>query len=526
MNKLKNSRYITVMFALLLALLVMNNCDDFLTNPIEGQVPVDEVDYTDESRMYEPVSAVYAEAASNTLNHWSNQCMIRFRSDFVFKGAHAGDQPIMEDIQDFQYETMRNAWFVNNLWSQHFGLIAEANAALRELEQFGEHTTDTARLRQYMAEVRWFRAIAYWRMMRFYGDVPYYNADMVAAELRLSPREEVYEYVVSELTEILDHLSDEHPSHMSPRPGSVTKWAAHMLLAKIAADFQDYSLMLEHSGAIVQSDLFSLYPDYYDLFKYEGQLSDESIFELQFTDFGQSDGPTGGNIDQFYVFEGIKQSGGTKFDGSSFTGGWGFSMPAQKYIDLMEDRGETVRYERTIIPQNTATPEGDSIGHIPADLQNLLDRYNDEGRGVAEKYFFKTYVPYAEQTEGRHQFGGYNNVRMFRYAEALLLYAEALIHQNGPGAGDEYINEVRERADMPPISGATIDDILDERAAELTFEWGGDRFFDLVRLDRAEGTIPHFRSGDHEFYPIPVAQIDLQPGLAEPPVPGIEPPTP
>lgn len=526
MKNFKIFKYITVIFTLLLSLIVMNNCSDFLNNPIEGQVPVDEIDYTDDSRMYEPVASVYAQAASNTLNHWSNQAMIRFRSDFVFKGAHAGDQPIMEDIQDFQYETMRNAWFVNNLWTQHFGLIRDANASLKELEQFGEHTTDTDRLQQYMAEVRWFRAIGYWRMLRFYGDVPYYNADVVAGELRLSPRAEVYDYVVSELTEIIDHLSDQHPSQMSPRRGSVTKWAAHMLLAKIAADFQDYDLMLEHSGAIVQSGLFSLHPDYYELFTYDGQLSEESIFELQFTDFNQSEGQTSGNIDQFYVFEGIKQSGGTKFDGSGFTGGWGFSMPAQKYLDLMEERGEGVRYERTIIQPNTATAEGDSIGSIPADLQGLLDRYNDEGRGVAEAYFFKTYVPYAEQTPGRHRFGGFNNVRMFRYAEALLLYAEALIHSNGPGAGDTYINEVRQRAGMSPISGATIDDILDERAAELTFEWGGERFFDLVRLNRAEGTIPSFRQGVHEFYPIPVAQIDLQPGLAEPPVPGIEPPRP
>ncbi len=526
MNNNRYSKYITAMSALLVSLLVMNSCDDFLTNPIEGQIPVDDVDYTNEARMYEPVASVYAEAASNTLNHWSNQAMIRFRSDFVFKGAHEGDQPIMEDIQDFQYETMRNAWFVNNLWTQHFGLIAHANASLRELELFGEHAADTERVNRYMAEVRWFRAMGYWRMMRFYGDVPYYNAQTIAGDLRLSPREEVYEYVVDELTDILDHLSAEHPSRLSERPGSVTKWAAHMLLAKIAADFKDYDLMLEHSRAIVQSGLFSLYPDYYDLFRYEGQLSDESIFELQFTDFGDTDGPVSGNIDQFYVFEGIKESGGTKYDGSSFSGGWGFSMPAQKYIDLMEERGEGIRLERTIIPQNTATAHGDSIGSIPADLQNLIDRYNDEGRGVAEQYFFKTYVPYQEQTEGRHQFGGYNNVRVFRYAEALLLYAEALVHMNGAGAGDQYINEVRERADMSSISGAGIDEILDERAAELTFEWGGDRFFDLVRLDRAEGTIPNFRSGEHEYYPIPVSQIDLQPGLAEPPVSGIQPPTP
>jgi hypothetical protein len=113
---------------------------------------------------------------------------------------------------------------------------------------------------------------------------------------------------------------------------------------------------------------------------------------------------------------------------------------------------------------------------------------------------------------------------VFRYADALLLYAEALVHQNGLGAGVQDINQVRDRANIPPIAGADIDDILEERAAELAYEWEGHRFFDLVRLDKAEGTIPNFVQGEHEFYPIPESQIQLQPGLAEPPVEGIEPP--
>jgi starch-binding outer membrane protein, SusD/RagB family len=509
-------------FTAVLTLLLISGCDDFLDNPIEGRIPLDEVDYTDESRMYEPVSGVYATVADNSLGHWANQCMLNFRSDFIFKGGHAGDQPVMEDIQDFNYETLRDAWFVNNLWTQHFGLIRNANAALEELEFFGEHTTNPDRNLQYKAEVRFWRALAYWRMLRFYGDVPYYNKDIVAAALRLSPRAEVYNYVVSEINEIINHLPADHPNRLQ-RQGAVTRWAAYMLLAKISADFQDYQTMLSASRAIVESGVFSLHLDFYSLFNYEGQLSDESILEIIHTDFGTSVG-NATNIDQYYVAHGIKQAGGTKYDGSPFTGGWGFSMPAQKYIDLMQDRNEGIRYETSIIYPNTRTQEGDSIGAIPGDLQALLNRYNAEGRGAASAYFFKTYVPFIQQTPGRHLYGGYMNINLFRYADALLLYSEAQIHLNGVGAGDAQLNEVRARAGMEPLSGATIDDIIDERAVELEFEWGADRFFDLVRLDRAQGTIPRFVKGEHEFFPIPLVQIDLQPGLGEPPVPGIEPP--
>jgi len=516
---MKNNRIFIIVPMLLVFLL--SSCEDFLDKAVEGQIPLEEVDYTDETRMYEPVSGVYARANANNLHHWANQCMLNFRSDFIFKGAHANDQPVMEDIQDFKYESLRAAWFVNNLWVAHFGLIRDADAALEELALFGKYASDQELVRQYKAEVRFFRALAYWRMARIYGDIPHYDKLTVAGALRRAPRLEAYEYVIRELNDIVNHLPSQHPGSL-PRKGGVTKWAAYMLLAKAAADIQDYQTMLSASGEIINSGVFSLFPDFYNLFKKPGEFSSENIFELNHTDFGTATGNASW-IDQYYVAHGIKQAGGTRYDGGSFNGGWGFSMPAQKYIDLMQARGEGIRYETSIIYPNTATQDGDSIGAIPADLQALLDRYNSEGRGAAEAFWFKNYLPFNQQTPGRFRYGGWNNVRIFRYAETLLLHAEALIHLNGPGAGDSYINEVRDRVGMPPISGATIDDLLDERAAELEFEWGADRFFDLVRLGRTQELGPNFTPGVHEFYPIPTVQIDLQPGLAEPPVSGLFP---
>ncbi len=511
---------IVSMLAVVLVFLA-GGCEDFLDKPIEGQVPLEEIDYTDQRRMYEPVAGIYGVANANNLNHWANYCMMIFRSDFVFKGGHVNDQPVMEDIQDYKYESMRNAWFVNNLWTAHFGLIRDADAAIEEITLFGQHATDQNLVRQYKAEVRFFRALTYWRMARIYGDVPYYNRHIVAGALRKSPREDVYQYVISELKDMVNHLPAQHPNQLQ-NIGGVTKWAAYMLMAKAAADIQDYPTMLTASREIVQSGIFALYPDYYSLFKKPGEFSVENIFEMHHTDFGKSTGETT-TIDVYYVAHGIKQVDGKRFDGGAFNSGWGFSMPAQKFIDFMEARGEGVRLETSIIYPNTKTRENDIIGNIPTDLQTLINRYNAAGRGAAQAFWGKNYLPFNQQTPGRYRYGGFNNLRIFRYAEALLLYAEALIHTSGPGAGDTYINQVRSRAGIPPLTGATIDDIIDERAAELEFEWSADRFFDLIRLDRTEELGPNFVKGQHEYYPIPTVQIDLQPGLAEPPVTGLFP---
>jgi hypothetical protein len=510
-----------LIFAAVVIVFGTSSCEDFLNKPIEGQVPLGQIDYTDESRMFEPVAGIYAEANDNNLAHWADYCMMFFRSDFIIKGAHANDQPVMENIDNFNYEAMRDAWFVNNLWTHHYIIIRDANAALEELDKFGEYATDKNLVKQYKAEVRFFRALCYWRLARIYGDAPWYDRNMVAANLRKSPRQELYQFIIKEMQECVNYLPEEHPNQLVHK-GAVTKWAAYMLMAKAAADIQDYQTMLSASKAIYDIGLFSLYPDFYDLFKKQGQLCDENIFELQHTDFGLATGNIT-NIDQYYVCHGIKQSGGTKFDGTAFVSGWGFSMPTQKYIDFMQGRGEGIRFETSIIYPNTKTIDGDSIGNIPPDLQSLLDRYNQNGPVAAEAYLFKGYLPFNQQTPGRYQYGGFNNIRVFRYADALLLYAEALVHINGDGAGDIPLNEVRDRAGLDPISGATIDDILDERGAELEFEWGCDRFFDLIRLDRTEELGPNFTKGEDEFYPIPTVQIDLQPGLAEPAVSGLIP---
>lgn len=508
-------------FAAAIMIFGVSSCEDFLDKRIEGQVPLGEVDYTDASRMYEPVAGIYALANDNNLAHWADYCMMFFRSDFIIKGAHANDQPVMENIDNYNYEAMRDAWFVNNLWTHHYVIIRDANAALEELDKFGEFATNKNLVLQYKAEVRFFRALCYWRLARIYGDAPWYDRNIVAAVLKRSPRAEIYQFIISEMQDCVNHLPADHPNQLTNK-GAVTKWAAYMLLAKAAADIQDYDIMLSASKAIYDGGKFSLFPDFYYLFKHQGRLCDENIFELQHTDFGSAAGNFT-NIDQYYVCHGIKQSGGTKFDGTAFSSGWGFSMPTQKYIDFMQDRGEGIRFETSIIYPNTKTQDGDSIGQIPGDLLALLDRYNQNGPVAAEAYLFKGYLPFNQQTPGRYMYGGYNNIRVFRYADALLLYAEALVHKNGAGAGDVPLNEVRERAGMTAISGATIDDILEERGAELEFEWGCDRFFDLIRLDKTEELGPNYTKGEDEFYPIPVVQIDLQPGLADPPVSGLIP---
>ena len=168
----------------------------------------------------------------------------------------------------------------------------------------------------------------------------------------------------------------------------------------------------------------------------------------------------------------------------------------KKIRDLFAERGEGVRAETTFLMTDATTRDGD---YIPKATPGEPLAYNG-----------KAYTPKNQMTPGRTGYGDNNNIRVFRYADVLLMNAEAKVRKGENG--DEPLNLVRTRAGMPPLTNATLDQILEERQVELALEWG-ERFFDLVRTDRAAQELPGFIKGEHEYYPIPQDQIDLNPNL-------------
>lgn len=124
-------------------------------------------------------------------------------------------------------------------------------------------------------------------------------------------------------------------------------------------------------------------------------------------------------------------------------------------------------------------------------------------------YNGKAYVPSTQIEDGRNRYGSGNNVRVFRNADILLLNAEAKV---GKGQnGDASLKKVRDRVGLPKITNATMEQILDERRAELAMEWG-EHYYDLVRTGKAAAQLPGW-SAEKRFYPIPLSQIDLNPNL-------------
>lgn len=480
------------------------SCSDFLDKAPENKVPEESIDYTNLANMYQPVSGVYAQVRTGGL-HWISLAAFIVRDDDVWSGRHDDQADLVSIGEKFLYS---NGWWgFNETWNQHYAIIRYANAALQDLESFKANITseaDMEKYRTYCGEVRFLRAYAYYRLTQCFGDVVIFS-DNNQTDMTRSKRDVVYQYMLQEdLDYAIKNLPRLRPSEME-HVGAVTAFTAEMLAAKVNLQMGNYSEVERLTDDIISSGKFDLYPDFYNLFKKEGMLCEESLFEVQITNFGVGSGDEI-RPGEFYTFQGPVNSG--------VVSGWGFIGYRDQFVKWAEERGETVRATTTFLKGGETTPSGDYIA-------------GTTNKTATNCWNGKAYLPASETLDGRG-YGSGNNIRVFRYADVLLMNAEAKKRQNKDGSYG--FNEVRRRAKMPEISNPSIDDILDERRMELAGEWG-ERYMDLVRTGQAstvlnEGAdsdesdnyiIVNGWSEDKTYYPIPLTQIENAPDLNNPP---------
>ncbi len=187
----------------------------------------------------------------------------------------------------------------------------------------------------------------------------------------------------------------------------------------------------------------------------------------------------------------------------------------------MLNRRETVRLETSVLFTDRGIAElqtDPAYASLPGFVSNTTrdgDVINDYARALFASG--KHYLPSNQLIEGRTAYGSNKNYNIIRYAEILLMYAEAVAQGASASSmsADQAVNMVRARAGLTPISGVSLDQILDEKYAELSMEWG-KRYFDLVRLGRLNELSYDGRTftEDKTFLPYPQAQVDQFPILS------------
>lgn len=490
---MKINKYLSVL-ALASLLFGATSCSDYIDIDPENSVPEEKVDYTNLDNMYMPVSGVYAKVRTGAM-HWVIWPLSIVRDGDVWSGK-PDDQAPLVDMGNYNYD--QGFWGLNEMWNQYYGIIKVANSALESLDEYAVYATTDAQKatnRSYQGEVKFLRAYAYYRLVQAFGPVTILRSN-TQTNLTRSTIEAVNKYMLEDLEYAYNNCPEVRPNEMA-HIGAVSAYSAKALAAKVYLNMGQYDQVEKLTDDIINSRKFKLYEDFYQLFKIPGKLCNESLFECQCTDFGQGSGEMV-DADLWFNFQGPSLQGP-----SISVGGWGFIGYSDEFKAWAESRNEDVRATTTFLVGGTTTPSGDFI----KPQQNSIRTNCWNG---------KAYTPTNQMTEGRTKYGSNNNIRVLRYADVLLMNAEAKVKLGKNG--DEPFNEVRRRAHMPELTNVTFDQILDERRMELCCEWG-ERYNDLIRTGKAAEVLgPKGWTVEKTYYPLPLDQITDNADLKNDPI--------
>jgi len=484
---------------ILLSALLLTNCQDFLDIRPEGTLPITGIDYSKAENIFLPVSAAYASMRSFDAHAFAYVGAFEITSDNAYKGSTPEDNPPMIEYDAFTH-TATNP-LTNSLWTGFFNIVSASNFAIHQMPLFYAallNVTDKQYAMQCQGEAKVIRAYAYFNLTRLFGRVPIIDTIMTPAQLAKTQQattQQLYNFIEKDLLEAIAVLPAFYSRDWA---GRITRYTAMGIKAKVHLYQAEWDSVASLTNRIIASGRFGLLDNFREVFSIDGENSRESLFEIQSSTLGKTIGP------MTYLEYAFVQ--GPRGNAPGNMQGWGFNVPSQDLMDFFAARNEVVRPFTTLLFRGTKTPEGDSI---------MM-------RVVNPVYNGKVYTPSFQNNWSFNGYGFDHNVRILRYADILLMHAEALF--NGASVpltsgvtALQAVNDVRARAGLAPLSGLTLQLIWDERRAELAME--KDRFFDLVRTGRAASVLGPlgFMAGIHQVFPIPAAQMQLNPNLTQNP---------
>lgn len=536
MNQFKALTY----SALALATLSLSSCNDWLTEETPGTTKVSEF-FTSLSTAEAVVNAAYVpmtwEFGTTYYPEW-------YFGDIVSDDALKGGQDIndgadLRELENFKANS-DNEILLGYYRAQWQG-IQRANLAIDEIpttriETEGDEAEKQAKYRdRYLGEAYFLRGFYYFRLARMFGGMPLIDYVIKSSNQWAQTRstmDETLNFAIKDFKRA-ENLLWKKDKYSNEELGRATKGAAQAMLLKANLYRADY---LRNAGneteaqkyfaeaakwgeKVIKSRQYSLWPNYLDNFRLANENGRESVFEIQYTEEATSDyggeGYTRGTMTTI-----LQRSRSSAFGEA----GWGYDRPTQNLYNEYE-AGDARRDETILVPtdEQIETPAqeiycGDRM------LNRKYAMYNDGANGGIYKLAHATRSPK-------------NNIQI-RYADVLLMYAEACCESGDLPSAKTALKEVRDRAGLSQfpytavIQGQTVtfndnqEDlrkaIRHERRVELAME--GHRWFDLTRWGIAKETMDTymageteeakelygtFQKGKHELFPIPSKEIDL-----------------
>ena len=472
----------------LMALLVFNACNEDYLEKFPLDSPSSETFYSNEAELSLAVNAIYRNLIDYGAN-WLPGRMFPRRLDWI---TDIGWERYGIDVGTGEHDS-ESGW-PNALWGHLYEGIAKANYLLYNMENAREEV-DPEVFNRIKGEALTLRAYFYMHLTELFGDVPLITEPKTLEEAFVSrnTKSEVVDQILNDLEEAAGYLFETYTGNDK---GRITKGAALTMKARTALYNEMWDVVIDATERVINSGVYSIYPDYYTLHTYEGEGNEEIILDYQ-------------------MLLGVETHGAPQDQLTRNTGGWSVPIPLQSLIDSYEAidglpidesplydpanpfENRDPRLDQTIVrdgavwggyvfyshPDSAKTwfiQGGDSTR---VDNQDVLNPY-----ATFSGYTWKKAMDPADFDTKRES--GLNVV-LSRYAEVLLMYAEAKIEKGDIDQSVlDAINEIRQRpsVQMPEITTMDQDElrkaVRQERKIELAYE--GFRYYDLKRWGIAE----------------------------------------
>ncbi|WP_127122291.1 RagB/SusD family nutrient uptake outer membrane protein [Chryseotalea sanaruensis] len=485
---------------IILIALTCSSCADFLEEELEGTYSNENFYKTEEHALL-AITGVYNIASFTSTNNalWVFGDVV---SDDAVKGGGAGDQNDIQFLDEFNYS--RNNGFLEKIWKHYYEGITRANYLLYYA---GGIQMDASRKASVIAEAKFLRAYFYFQLVNIFGEVPLkltppINLD--AINVGKSSVASIYDQIETDLTDATPALESVSTFGI----GRATKGAALGLLAKAHLYQGEWELTLDAISDLDALGLYALEPVYKNNFIDSTQNNTESIFEIQH--LSGSTPKLGSHLNQWF--------------GSPAENGYYFNVPLQSFVDEFEVTLGGVadpRLDYTVGRENTKWINGEDFSPLWSPTGYLQKKHLQPTR--------------EEPIIGDASL----NYVYLRYADILLMKAEALNELNRTTEALDPLNEVRKRAResylydegldgfgvipinlLPDVSGTQTqvrESIRHERRVELGFEF--HRYFDLMRYGQAiaEAALSStgFSYADDRYFLIPQSEIDTNTAIDE-----------
>ncbi|MGM0934414.1 MAG: RagB/SusD family nutrient uptake outer membrane protein [Bacteroidota bacterium] len=467
---------------LLLAVITFTGCSEDYLDKTEEYTIDSENYFNSEDDYYNALIGVYDILQST----YVNVLLGEIASDNTLSGGESATDVIgFQQVDEMSHTPINDN--LDDVWDWNFAGVQRANYIL----EFQDKTEFEGK-QTIIAETRFLRAYFTFELVKWFGPIPIKGDErFVLGDEQTIPRasrEEVYNQIESDLQFAIDNLD-----YTAPETGRATKGAAMALKGKVHLYQEEFDDAANVLTTLIDNGPYAL-SDFETLFEQEGENNEESVFEVQYT------GEEGAGFECLQCSEGnvaVGFQGIRNYSGPLFESGFSFNVPTQEAYDMFAD--DDIRRDLSILDiEAWAAETGASYG----------EGYKHTG------YFNRKYLPRKNDNMGDANLTQPNNYRAIRYADVLLMAAEALNRGNiNDQLAQDYLNEVRERAGLREVenSGDALTEIIyQERRKELVGE--GHRFFDLVRTGRAAANIDGFTSGKNEVFPIPLEEIEFSQG--------------